>query len=121
MVIVAHHHQAVAGVEFLLAPEDASADLLVEVVGPLVGSRDDDDVLITMAVVQVVEQFGQVIPSDDVQVGKGFCAELGQWSLHIFGQVFGQRNVLSKGMGVGEDAAVELLTHHVVEGALGQG
>ena len=69
VVVVADDHEAVAGVEFFLAPEDAAADLLVEVVGPAVGPCDDHDVLLTMAVVEVIEQFGQVIASDDVQVG----------------------------------------------------
>ena len=121
MVIVADDHEAVAGVEFFLAPEDAAADLLVEVVGPAVGPGDDHHVLLTMAVVEVIEQFRQVIASDDVQVWVRSGVELGKWGLDVFGQVLGQGNVLPQGVGVGEYAAVEFLTDNVVEGAFGEG
>ncbi len=121
MVVVADHHEAVAGVEFLLAPEDAAADLLVEVVGPFVGPCDDHDVLLAVAVVEVVEQFGQVVAGDDVEVRVGGAGELGERGLDVFGEVLGEGDVLTQGVGVGEDAAVQFLADDVVEGALGEG
>ena len=121
VVIVADHHEAVAGVEFFLAPEDAAADLLVEVVGPAVGPGDDHHVLLAVAVVEVIEQFGEVVAGDDVQVRVGGAGELGERGLDVFGEVLGEGDVLTQGVGVGEDAAVEFLTDDVVEGALGEG
>ena len=121
MVVVADDHQPVAGVEFLLAPEDAAADLLVEVVGPFVGAGDDDDVLFAVAVVEVVEQLGEVVAGDDVEVWVGLGGELRERGFDIIGQVLGQGNVLAEGVGIGEDTAVKLLSHDVVEGALGEG
>ena len=69
MVIVADDHEAVAGIEFLFAPEDATADLLVEVVCSAIGSGDDDYILLSVAVVEVVEEFGQIVAVDNVQIG----------------------------------------------------
>ncbi len=121
VVIVADHHEAVAGVDFFLAPEDAAADLLVEIVGPFVGPCDDHDVLLAVAVVEVVEQFGEVVAGDDVEVRVGGAGELGERGLDVFGEVLGEGDVLTQGVGVGEDAAVEFLADDVVEGALGEG
>ena len=121
VVVVADDHQPVAGVEFLLAPEDAAADLFVEVVGPAVGPGDDDDVALAVAVVEVVEQFGEVVAGDNVEVRVGCGGELGQGGIDRVGEVLGQGNVLPEGVGVGEDAAVEFLADDVVEGAFGEG
>ena len=121
MVIVADDHQPVAGIEFLLAPEDAAADLLVEVVGSAVGPGDDDHVLLAVPVVEVVEQFGEVVASDDVEVRVGCGGELGERGVDRVGEVLGQGNVLPEGVGVGQDPAVEFLADDVVEGAFGEG
>ena len=121
MVVVADHHEAVAGVEFFLAPEDAAADLLVEIVGPAVASGDHDHVLLAVPVVQVVQEFGEVVAGGDVQVRVGGGGELGEGGLDVFGKVLGEGDVLAQGVGVGEDAAVEFLTHDVVEGPLCEG
>ena len=120
MVVVADHHQAVAGVEFLLAPEDATADLFVEVVRPFVGARDDDHVLFAVPVDEVVEEFRQRVAGGDMEVGVVVARELWERGFDIFRQVFGKGNVLPEGVGVGEDAAVEFLADDVVEGALGE-
>ena len=74
-----------------------------------------------MPVVQIVQEFGEVISRGDVQVGVGFGVELGKGGFDVLGKVLGQGNVLTQGVCVGEDAAVEFLTHHVVEGALCEG
>ena len=121
MVVVADNHEAVAGIEFFFAPEDAPPDLLIEIVGPAVASGDHDHVLLSMPVVQIVQEFGEVISRGDVQVGVGFGAELGKGGFDVFGKVLGQSNVLPQGVCVGEDAAVEFLTHHVVERTLCEG
>ena len=121
MVIVADDHQPVAGVEFLLAPEDAAADLFVEVVGPAVGAGDDDDILFAVSVVQVVEELGEVVAGDNVEVRVGRGGELGEGGVDRVGEVLGEGNVLPQGMGVGEDPAVEFLADDVVEVAFGEG
>ena len=121
MVVVADDHEAVASVEFLLAPEDAAADLLVEVVGPAVGPGNDHHFLFTISVVEVIEQFRQVIASDGVQVWVRSGVELGKWGIDVFRQVLGQGNVLPQGMGIREYAAVQFLTDNVIEGAFGEG
>ena len=121
MVIVADHHEAVAGVELLFPPENAAADLFVEVVGPAVGAGDDDDVLVAVAVVEVVEEFGEGVAGDGVQVRVGVRGELGERGLDVFGEVLGEGNVLPEGVGVGQDPAVEFLADDVVEGAFGEG
>ena len=116
VVVVGDDHEAIPSVEVVLLPQDPRPDLLVELHGPLVGARDDHEVVFAVFGVEVDKQIFQLLPKHPLQPR----SRLKMWQRHGVVDV-GDGHAHPQVVGVAQNGAVQFLAHDVVQGDFGEG